>query len=488
MSGDCWLGIDLGTSGIKAVVVDGAEAVLASAARPLGTRRLHDGWSEQHPDDWWAAALECLDELARDGALMGRVGGIGLSGQMLGPVLVDRRDRPLRHVLLWNDGRAVRECAELLEAVPDIGRRTNGTPDPGLGAPKLLWLARHEPGVLEAADCLLLPKDYLRLKLTGERCTEPSDAGGTMLMDVATDRWSDELCAAAGWDPGRLPEVRASWRPAGDLLPGLAARFGLPPGVPVAAGAGDNMACSLGVGVARPGDCAITVGTSGVVCTVDDRFRPLPDQAFLTSRHAAPDAFLSMGVVMSATASVDWLLGLTGRTIESLSGDIDALHAAGRAWDSPICAPWFNGNRTPHNRPTARARFAEVGLSTDAAMLGFSILEGVAFQFRECRLAQREAGIGADEIALVGGGSRNALWCALIATLLDRPVVRVRGGDVAACLGAARLARVAAGAGEAHEVLGRRPVADAVVEPDRSMREPLAERFERYRAICRDVR
>ena len=294
-SGDCWLGIDLGTSGIKAIVVDGAERVLASASRPLGTRRLHDGWSEQHPDDWWAAALDCLDELARDGGVMGRVGGIGLSGQMLGPVLVDRDDRPVRHVLLWNDCRSVRECDELLASVPDIGRRANATPDPGVGAPKLLWLARHEPHVFARADCLLLPKDYLRLKLTGERSTEPSDAGGTMLMDVATSRWSEELCAAAGWDTSRLPRVRASWEAAGELLPALAARFGLPAGVPVAAGAGDNMACSLGVGVARPGDCAITLGTSGVVCTVDDRFRPLPEQAFLTSRHAAPDAFLSMG-------------------------------------------------------------------------------------------------------------------------------------------------------------------------------------------------
>ena len=168
-----------------------------------------------------------------------------------------------------------------------------------------------------------------------------------------------------------------------------------------------------------------------------------------------------------------------------LSGRIDALHAAGRAWESPICATWFNGNRTPYNRPAARARFADVGLSTDAAMLGFSIIEGVAFQLKECQLAQREAGIEVDEIALVGGGSRNALWCTLIATLLDRPVALPRGRDVAACLGAARLARAAAGdEGDVLDVLNRRPSADAVMAPDPAMREPLAERFERYRALC----
>ena len=479
---ELWLGIDLGTTGLKATLSDDEERVHASAARRLATVREREGWSEQHPDDWWAAALACLDELARDRAAMGRVAGVGLSGQMLGPVLIDRGDRALRRTPLWNDGRAVRECAELLSAVPDIGRRTSASPDPGFGAPKLLWLARHEPRTLEAADCLLLPKDFLRLRLTGERATEPSDAGGTLLMDLRELAWSAELCAAAGWSTDRLPPVVRSWEPAGTVLPALAARFGLRPGLPVAAGAGDNMAASLGVGATRPGQCAISLGTSAVLCTVDDAFRPLPAHGFLTGAHAAPDAWLSTGVVMSATSAVDWLCALLGRTVETLGAEIDALHAAGRAWESPVAVPWLAGNRTPHDRPGARARFDGVGLSTDAAMLGHSLIEGVAFQLRECELAQLRAGIGtaAGEVRIVGGGSRSRLWCALIASLLGRHVTVPVGGDVAACLGAARLARVAAGRGDVAGTLGRAPRPAAVVEPDAAIADALAPRFERY--------
>lgn len=487
MSADCYIGIDLGTSGIKITVSDTSEVILASASRQLAVHREQDGWSEQHPDDWWSATLECLDELAVQKALMQRVASIGLSGQMLGPVHIDRDDRAIRRVLLWNDGRSVRECEQLQATVPDIGLRTNGTPDPGLGAPKLLWLAEHEPHIIEETDCLLLPKDFIRLRLTGERASEPSDAGGIMLMEVADSVWSESLCTAAGWSLDRLPPLVWSWESAGGLMPALATRFGLAPGLPVAGGAGDNMACSLGVGVAQPSDCAITLGTSGVMCTVDRHFRPLPDQAFLTSHHAAPDVFLSMGVVMSATSSVDWLTSVLGQSIDTLTAAIDTLYSEGRAWQAPICAPWFNGNRTPHNRPAARGRFSEVGLSTDAAMLGYSVLEGVAFQMKECRLAQQQAGIEANDVTMVGGGSRNRLWCQMIASLLQRPVTIPTSGDVAACLGAARLARVAAGHGSTSEVLSQRRQTVSVIEPDGAMTSALAERFERYQALVGSI-
>lgn len=411
---------------------------------------------------------------------MSRIAGIGLSGQMLGPVHIDKNNKPLRHVLLWNDGRSVRECAELLEAVPDIGMRTNCTPDPGVGAPKLMWLAKHEPHIIEHTDCLLLPKDYVRLKLTGQRFSEPSDAGGTMLMDVATSSWSHELCHAINWNPDTLPELLWSWESAGQLRDDLCTRFNIKKGVPVAAGAGDNMACSLGVGVAKPGDSAITIGTSGVICTVSKQFVPLPDAAVLTSHHAAPDSYLSMGVVMSATASVDWLTKLTGETTASLSNRIDQLYKQGKAFDSPVCAPWLNGIRTPRNQPMARGIMSGLSLTTDVAMLGWSLFEGVAFQFKECQDAQLKAGLKADNVTLVGGGANNQLWCTIIATLLDQRVTLPIGRDLAACIGATRLAQVAAGMGSVEEILHRKPRADIEIEPEREMAAMLLERYEQY--------
>ena len=487
MSNDLYAGIDLGTSGIKIVIADKDDRIVASASRAISTRRLHEGWNEQHPDDWWAAVCDCFDELAPQKKIMARVKGIGLSGQMLGIVLIDKHDNAIRRTMLWNDGRAVRECEELLGRIPDIGMRANGTPDPGLGAPKLLWLARHEPNVLKLADCLLLPKDYVRLKLTGERLSEPSDAGGTMLLECATGTWSGELCTAAEWDLDRLPALVKSWDKAGELQTSLSKRFNLPKNLPIAAGAGDNMACSLGVGVAQVGDSAVTIGTSGVICTVDDSFNPLPSDAILTSHHAAPDVYLSMGVVMSATASFEWLATLLGESTKSLSAKVDKLYQRGEAFASPICAPWLNGIRTPHNQPAARGIFSGVSLSTDASMLGWSIFEGVAFQFRECLLTQQKAGMAPDNIALVGGGSNSKLWCTLIATLLDQTVTLPQGRHLAACLGATRLAQVAAGAGEPRDILTQKPCPEFIIEPEQAIQDMLFDRFDQYQQLLQQT-
>ncbi len=477
-------GLDIGTSGVKCVLVDLAADAKASASRTIVVSRPRPGWSEQHPDLWWQAVVDVFDQLAAEHpSLMAQVASIGLSGQMLGPVLIDKADRPLDAVLLWNDERSLAECRELLERVPDIGLRTNGTPDPGIGAPKLLWLAKHRPEVLAAADCLLLPKDYVRLCLTGRRASEPSDAGGTMLMDCASGRWDEALCAAAGWSSERLPPVIQSWESGGALKEELAHRWGLTPGIPVAAGAGDNMACSLGLGAARPGDCVVTIGTSAVVCIVDSRFRPAPDQAVLTSGHAAPDAFLSMGVVMSATASLDWLAAITATPVPVLAEEAEQLHAAGRAAEAPVMRPSLNGIRTPDNRPNARGAIGGLALTTDRAQLAWSLLEGIAFQILDCVEAQRAAGLSVETVAMAGGGARNPLWCRMVASLLDRPVALPKGRDLAACLGAARLAACAAGL-VAPDRLALRPEAERMLEPDAALRALLLARLPAYRSLA----
>lgn len=470
-------GIDLGTSGVKVVLMDDDETLLASAARRLEVESPEPGWSEQHPDRWWEATAACFDELrATAPDVLAATAGIGLSGQMLGAVLLDAADRPVRPAILWNDQRAEAACRLLAARVPDIGRRTNGAPDPGLTAPKLLWLAQHEPRAFERARLLLLPKDYVRLVLTGERMSEPSDAGGTMLMDCGTSRWDAELCEAAGWSTDKLPPLVASAAPAGGLRAELAARWRMRTGLPVAAGAGDNMACSLGVGAARPGDGVVTVGTSGVVCLVDGAFHPAPESAVLTGPHAAPGTWLSMGVVMSATGTLDWLLKVTGVDIAELAPAIDAYLATGRLDAAPTFLPSLTGLRTPQGRSGATGRIAGLRPASDRAALGYALFEGVAFQIAQCFEAQRAAGVRAEALALVGGGARSAAWAKLIATAVGEELVVPEGAALAAPAGAARLARVAAAGGDDASPLARAKAAEARIAPDAALAERLGPR------------
>lgn len=478
-----WAGIDMGTSGIKVALFDDDENLLAAAARQIEVSRLHPGWSEQHPDMWWQVVGDCFDELAAEQPkLMARLAGIGLSGQMLGSVLLDHNNRPLRAAMLWNDQRALTECDELLARVPDIGRRCNSAPDPGIIGPKLIWLAKHEPEILDKARLMLLPKDYVRLQLTGLVATEPTDAAGTMLMDCAGSYWDPELCRALNWDMEKLPPIIRSWDEAGQLRGELAARWGTPKAVPVAAGAGDNMACTIGVGAARPGDVAISIGTSGVVNAVDRSFHPAPDDAVLTAPHAAPGTFLSMGVVMSATASLDWLAALTGTESAELAGEAEEFARQG-GWESaPLMRPSLSGIRTPHNRPDVAGLIDGITLITDRAALAFSVLEGAAFQFADCAAAQQNAGVVFESIRLVGGGSRSQLWGQLIATLLGKPMVIPQGAVLSANIGAARLGRIAAGQASPAFLSTQLPVAGEV-EMRADWRRALQTRFDQWRQL-----
>ncbi|MCG8511920.1 MAG: xylulokinase [Rhodospirillales bacterium] len=477
-------GVDIGTSGVKIVLVDDDENVRASADYRLEVSRPHLHWQEQHPDDWWDGVVACFDNLqAKHADLLSRVRGIGLSGQMHGPVFIDKQDRPLRKTLLWNDGRAVDEAETLIRAVPDMGRRAGCRPNPGFAAPKILWLRKHEPEVLENTDCIFFPKDYVRLKLTGERATEPTDACGSHFMDVESGAWAEDLCAAVGVEADWLPPVLQAADAAGCLLDDLADRWGMPRNTVVAAGAGDNMAGAIGVGVGNPGDAVISVGTSGVMSIVDADYHPVPDKAVITHPHAVPGTYLSMGVVLSATSCLDWAAALTGKNAADLA------RAAERRWQdrriegAPVFLPYVNGIRSPHDMPEARGLMMGLDLGTDAAMIGWSVLEGVAFHIFEGFDAQREAGIHVRHLQFIGGGSRSRLWGEMISTLtglrLDLPV----GREVGASLGAARLARVAAGEGDLVGTLCRKPASEYRIEPTAELGQVLEKRFRRFRDL-----
>ncbi len=477
-------GIDLGTSGIKIALVGEDGTCLAEASRACAVDRPHPGWSQQDPAIWWDAVCEIFDELAaREAGLMARLSAISLSGQMLGPVLLDAADVSVTPCILWNDQRALAECATLLERVPDIGMRTNGQPDPGLGAPKLLWLARHRPEVLARAETLMLPKDYVRLCLTGERATDVTDASGTMLMDCATRAWDDALIAAAGWERAKLPPLLNSCDVAGGLRPALCQRWKTPHDVVVAAGCGDNYAGALGVGASLPGRAALSIGTSGVLSAVDAHFHPAPQHAVLTTPHAAPSTFLSMGVVMSATQSLDWLSALTGTSAAELAGLASARITEGGIVGRPIARPSITGVRTPDNRPDAGAAFGGISSVSDKADLAYAVLEGVAFQFYDCYLAQTTAHVPIESIRAVGGGTRSSLWVDLIATLLNVEITLPEDGHISACLGAARLAKAALCPAERDAILAEERRAVAVSTPVEDWAEVLLERHAAYRAL-----
>lgn len=476
-------GIDLGTSGIKIALVDEDGACLASAARPSPVDIPHVGWSQQDPDQWWRLSCDIFDELAATyPAFMARLAGISLSGHMLGPVLLDKANRPTTPCILWNDQRAFAECEDLLAKVPDIGWRTNGHPDPGLGAPKLLWLAKHAPAALDATDVLMLPKDYVVLQLTGERCTELSDASGTMLLDCATGDWDDELLDAAGWDRARLPPLLQSCDVAGQLKPDLCRRWNAPDRVIVAAGSGDNYAAALGVGAAVSGRTALSIGTSGVLCAADDLFHPAPDQAVLTTPHAVPGMFLSMGVVMSATQSLDWLSLLTGRTAPDLA-QLAETRAARGILDCPLSRPSVTGVRTPDNRPDAQGFIGGLTAGHDASDVAFAIIEGIAMQFYAAYTAQKAANVPITSLSAVGGGTRSLFWVSLIATLFDTEISLPEQGEIAACLGAARMAQSAVYPAQRDMILSRRNPTKAVARPIASLQNDLLERYQQHRAL-----
>ncbi|MFA3920586.1 xylulokinase [Ruegeria hyattellae] len=476
-------GIDLGTSGIKIALVDEEGVCLASAARPSPVDIPHVGWSQQEPDQWWRLSRDIFDELAAaHPALMSQLKGISLSGHMLGPVLLDKAKRPTTPCILWNDQRSILECAELLAKVPDIGWRTNGQPDPGLGAPKLLWLAKHRSADFEAADILMLPKDYVVLQLTGETTTEHSDASGTMLLDCATCDWDDELLAAAGWDRARLPPLLQSCDVAGQLKPELCNRWKTPSVVLVAAGSGDNYAAALGVGAAVSGRAALSIGTSGVLCAADDVFHPAPEQAILTTPHAAPGLFLSMGVVMSAAQSLDWLSRLTSVSAPDLAAMAKTRAVKGIA-DLPISRPSVTGVRTPDNRPDAQAFLGGLTAGHEASDVAYAILEGVAMQFYAAYTAQKAADVPIDTLTAVGGGTRSVFWVSLIATLFDTEISIPKQGDISACLGAARMAQAAVDPAERDAILSRKNETKAIAPPIASLREQLFERYQQHRSL-----
>ena len=426
------MGIDVGTTGVKGVAIDPSGAVLArsEAEYPLSTPQ--SGWAEQNPIDWWEATEGVLGELRLQA---GEPTGIGLSGQMHGLVVLDSDDDVLRPAILWNDQRTAEECAEIERTIglERLIALTGNRALPGFTAPKLLWLRRHEPDIYGRIARVLLPKDYVRLRLTGAHATDVSDASGTLLLDVAHRRWSEEVLNTLELDPQWLPTALESPAVSGETAGG----------VPVAAGGGDQAAGAVGVGVDRPGPLSVVLGTSGVVFTALEKFAADREARVHAFCHAIPAQWHAMGVMLSAAGSLRWLRDIIGSGI-----DYDALLAQADRWpagsEGLIFLPYLAGERTPHADPDARGAFVGLSVRHDRGALARAVLEGVAYGLRDSLDLVAELG-GQPELARAsGGGARSDLWLRVVASALELPLERV-AVDEGAAFGAALLGGVAAG-------------------------------------------
>jgi len=474
-----YLGLDLGTSGVKALLIDGDQRPVASGHGALEVSRPHPGWSEQDPADWLEACDRAIGELkASHPKELSAVRGIGLSGQMHGATLLDRDDRVLRPCILWNDVRSHAEAAAL-DADPRFRQITGNIVFPGFTAPKLVWVKANEPDIFARVAKVLLPKDYLRFWLSGEHMSEMSDSAGTSWLDVGRRRWSSELLAATGLDESFMPALVEGTQPAGALRAELASKWGMQAGIPIAGGAGDNAASACGMGTVGEGHAFVSLGTSGVLFAANEAYLPNPASAVHTFCHALPQTWHQMGVILSATDSLNWLTGITDRKAGELTAELgDDLKAP----SGLTFLPYLSGERTPYNDATIRGVFAGLAHESGRVALTQAVLEGVAFAFRDSLEALASAGTRLERVTATGGGSRSLYWLKAIATALGIPVDVPADGDFGAAFGAARLGLIAATGADPRAVCTP-PATSATVEPDAALAPAYADAYRRYRAL-----
>jgi len=477
-----YLGIDLGTSAVKAVLVDDAQRVIASESRPLATASPQSGYYEQDPAQWIAATFATVDALkASHASALAAVEGIGLSGQMHGATLLDASLRPLRPCIIWNDGRSAAECRVLEQRWPALRAVTGNKAMAGFTAPKLLWIATHEPDIFAATTLVLLPKAYLRLVLSGEAVEDVSDASGSLWLDAARRDWSDAALAATGLSREHMPRLVEGCAPATTLRRELAQRWGMARPPVIAGGGGDNPAGAVGIGAIRPRTAFISLGTSGALLSPTDRIAANPDRVVHTFCHAIPGMWIQAGAILSAASCLAWVARLFGVTEAELLAPLGARPPA----PSPVSfLPYLAGERTPHDDLAVRGMLDGLSHDTDRSAIVQAVLEGVAFALADCRDALADAGIAIAQADVIGGGSRSPFWLSVLASVLNIPVHRFAGGETGAAFGAARLGRLAV-TGEAIDVVCTRPQRIETFEPDAGLVDAYAERLPAWRELYR---
>ena len=475
-----YLGLDCGTSGLKALLTDEGGEPVASASRSYSPDRPRAGWSEQNPDDWVNAMAGAIADLRNSaGRALGAVKAVGFSGQMHGAVLLDRADKPIRPAILHNDGRAFLEADELARDYPELAQIVGVKPMPGFTGPKLKWIARNEPGTRHLVHALLSPKDYLRLKLSGERASDMSDAAGTWLLDAARRDWSRQAFAACDADLAWAPPLFEGSAAVGQIRPEAADALGLPRGVRLAAGGGDAAVGALGLGAIAPGEAFISLGTATQLIVATDKYMSAPEKLVHAFVHALPHRWYAMAAMLNGAGALAFAGRLLGASPDALEREAAADYPGPGAL---VFLPYLSGERTPLDDPYARGVLFGMSEATSRADVARAVMEGVALTLADARDCLNAAGVEIERVGLIGGGAKSALWTRMIAAATGFTIGRMKGGETGPAYGAARLARIAA-TGEPPETVCAKPETADVTEPDPELADLFARQRERFTAL-----
>ncbi len=472
-----FLGIDIGTSSVKTTVIDDKGLPIAQTSVDLPISRRHPLWSEQRPQDWWTSAQKAVGQL--DASLRRQIRAIGLSGQMHGATCLDAHDNVLYPAILWNDGRCQEECDILAAEQPKYLSLGGNLVMPGFTAPKLLWLKRHEPEIFSQIKTVLLPKDYVRLRMTGEKATDLSDAAGTLWVDVAKRQWCDELLAPCSLTTENMPTLYEGHEQTGQLRQDLADAWGMTR-VPIIAGGGDNAAGAAGVGVINNGEALLSLGTSGVIFLATDSFRPFPERAVHAFCHALPNRWHLMSVMLSAASCLDWAAKLVG--VNDVGAFVASAEKQGKLGSYETFLPYLSGERTPHNDPKSQGVLFGLNHDTDQAALAQAVLEGVAFGMAEGFQALQDSKANIESISVIGGGSLSLYWGRILSAAINRPLIYRDGAATGPSMGAARLARYGIEKGDINAMFAAPEVLN-IVEPLRQDTAMLAPKFEKFKSL-----
>ena len=476
-----FVGIDLGTSGVKCLAIDADGEIVAESRAGLTSSRPKPGWSEQDPRDWWSATNTAILDLPPD--IRRACKGLGLSGQMHGAVCLDASDEIIRPAILWDDGRSAEACKTLSARVPNIAELTGNIPMPGFTAPKLLWMQEHEQDAFARTAKVLLPKDYLRLRMTGAYASDMSDTAGTLWLDTRRREWSAEMLEATDLTSSHMPELFEGTEVTATLSSDVASAWGMDR-IPVAGGAGDNAAGAVGMGVIEPRQGVMSIGTSGTIFVADDAFPENVDALAAcgvhTFCHALPERWHRMSVMLSAARCLDWAASVLGLAD---AAELDQIAGEGSP-DGEVFLPYLMGERTPHNNSAVRGAFLGLSASTTQGTLARAVLEGIAFGMADGWDALSTNGSATERLSVVGGGARSRLLGEILAILLDVPLDYHDGATVGPALGAARLAHIAATGAFVREVCTPPPVTHSI-EPSNSA--TLTERRSRYQTLSKVI-
>ncbi|MEM7330221.1 MAG: xylulokinase [Pseudomonadota bacterium] len=476
-----YLGIDIGTSGVKAIIMDSAGEVVDQATAALPISRPKPLWSEQDPQDWWRATNEAVAALSADNRK--NVAAIGLAGQMHGATLLDTRDVPIRPAILWNDGRSADACLKLERDVADLHQITGNLAMPGFTAPKLVWMRQHEPDAFEKVAKVLLPKDYVRLLMTGEYASDLSDSAGTLWLDVENRDWSETVLSATALTRSQMPGLFEGCDVCGELRTDVANEWKVPANTPVVAGGGDNAAGAIGVGVFGTGDAFLSLGTSGVLFAGDEVYKPNAASGVHTFCHALPGRWHQMAVMLSAASCLDWASTMLGlESPAALIGQTESENLFGQS--KSLFLPYLSGERTPHNNPNATGMIFGLNHDSSAVHVGQAVLEGVALGFAD-GLEVLGASKAINAISVIGGGSKSAYWGRILAAALNRPLVYRKNADVGPALGAARLAQM--GKDGQRLPAFKAPAVELEIEPIPGDVAFMSEQHERYRSLYKST-